>query len=156
MKICLVWIGRTKNRAIKALIDDYMKRLSKLTKCSIIEMKEVKNRDTNSSAMKSRESKSLLAFVRAQGNFNVVLDEAGKELTSWELSEFIAQKLSQSIKQVNFILGSFVGVTEELKREADLLLSLSRLTLTHEFARLIMIEQLYRSFAIISNLPYQK
>ena len=86
----------------------------------------------------------------------VLLDETGQSIASVELAEFIQLKQQQSCKRIAFIIGGFAGVTDEVKKRAQLKLALSRMTLTHEFARVLLAEQLYRAYTLIAGVPYHK
>lgn len=156
MKICLVWIGKTRNGWLKALIDDYLQRIRRFARCSVVEVKEEKGKKVNLSAVKARENKGILESIGHDKAYNILLDSKGRELTSEEFADFLSKRQGDRTKQINFIIGNFLGLSEEVRQQADMLLSLSKLTFTHEMARLILVEQIYRSFAIIHSLPYQK
>jgi 23S rRNA (pseudouridine1915-N3)-methyltransferase len=154
MKLHLVWIGKTKDRHCAALLDEYLKRLSRFASYEVSELK-----DATGSADETRviqlESAKLLAAVE-RDDFVVLLDEGGQEMSSVEVAAFLKTKQQQSCKRMAFIIGGFAGVNEAVKKRAQLQLALSRMTLTHEFARVLLTEQLYRTYTLIAGLPYHK
>ena len=154
MKLHFVWIGKTKDRPCAALIGEYLKRLARFASYEITELK-----DASGSADATRviqiEGVKLLAAVE-RDDFVVLLDEAGQQMSSVEVAEFIQAKQQQGCKRVAFLIGGFAGVSEEVKKRAQLKLALSRMTLTHEFARVLLTEQLYRAYTLIAGVPYHK
>lgn len=146
MKFRFIWVGKTKNKNWLALQDDYLQRLSRFVKFEITELKD----DT-----KESEGKKILESLNSN-SFLCVLDVIGKELSSHDLAKKIEKWQNESVKEVAFIIGGFAGLSTEVINKADFSLSLSRLTLTHEAARVVLTEQLYRAFTIINNFPYQK
>ncbi len=154
MKLHLVWIGKTKNRPCAALMAEYLKRLTRFASYEISELK-----DTHGSADERRviqlESAKLLAAVE-HDDFVILLDEAGEQRSSVEFAELIQAKQQQGCKRVAFVIGGFAGVSEEVKKRAQFKLALSRMTLTHEFARVLLTEQLYRAYTLIAGVPYHK
>ena len=153
MRLRIVWTGKTKDAHLRALVDDYLNRLSHFARCEISEFRE------SSSASKQtgidKDSKRISDGLR-EGAINVLLDPAGTEWTSQELAQQIQGWQDSGTKEVTFIIGGPNGVSAELSERASKRWSLSRLTLTHEMARVVLLEQLYRAFTIIHGLPYQK
>ena len=154
MKLHFVWIGKTKERHCAALVDEYLKRLSRFASHEISELKDVTG-SADASRVTHIESAKILAAVE-RDEFVVLLDETGQSIASVELAEFIQLKQQQSCKRIAFIIGGFAGVTDEVKKRAQLKLALSRMTLTHEFARVLLAEQLYRAYTLIAGVPYHK
>lgn len=152
MRLRLIWPGKTKDARLKALVDDYLERLSHFVRCEIVELRE-ETRDDRAGI--DRETARISDALRP-GAVKVVLDPAGVEWTSHELANQVRQWEGRGIKEVAFIVGGPRGLSEELSSRADKRWSLSKLTLTHEMARVVLMEQLYRAYTIIHNLPYQK
>lgn len=150
MKFRFLWVGKTKDKNWKALQEEYLKRLSHFVKCEITEV-----RDAGSSDGSDIESKRLLELLNPK-TFAVLLDVGGKTPSSPQLAELIEKWQVQGVKEVTFIIGGANGVSEEIRGKADYLLSLSFLTFTHEMARVVLLEQLYRGYSIINGFPYQK
>ena len=152
MRLRIIWPGKTKDARLKALIDDYSDRLSHFVRCEVVELREESRSDK---AGIDRESARISDALRP-GAVKVVLDPAGVEWTSPELANEVRKWENSGIKEVAFIIGGPRGLAEELISRADKRWSLSRLTLTHEMARVLLFEQLYRAYTIVHNLPYQK
>src|SRR5262245_25146836 len=150
MKFRFTVVGKTRDRNYKALQDDYLQRLSHFVNCEIKEVKEAQG--TNASDM---EGNRLLASLN-QNTFAVLLDVKGRKLSSYDLAAEIQKWQDRALKEITFVIGGAGGVSSQVAERADVTLSLSFLTFTHEMARVILIEQLYRAFTIIKGFPYQK
>lgn len=146
-------MGKTKDAHLRALADDYLKRLSRFVKCEIAEFGESRSGDKNVDIAK--DSKRISDGLH-EGAVNVLLDPLGIEWTSEQLADEMQRWQDSSIREVTFIVGGPNGVSSELSSRMSKRWSLSRLTLTHEMARVVLIEQLYRAYTIIHGLPYQK
>ncbi|WP_456397340.1 23S rRNA (pseudouridine(1915)-N(3))-methyltransferase RlmH [Desulfurobacterium sp.] len=125
---------------LKEAQEFYRLRIEKFTRFEIIEVKKQKT--------KEKEGKLL---VRRSKGFTIALDERGKELNSMQFS-----KLIENHSHISFIIGGADGLSESVKREADMVLSLSKLTMQHDIARIVLLEQIYRGFQIIRNTPYHR
>jgi len=150
MKFRFVWVGKTKDKNWKALQDGYLKRLSHFVKCEITEI-----RDSAPHEGPEIEGKRILESLNPK-TFAVLLDVGGKGLSSQQLAGTIEKWQLNGMKDVSFIIGGADGVSEEIRGKADYLLSLSFLTFTHDMARVVLLEQLYRGYSIIKGFPYQK
>jgi len=150
MKFRFIWIGKTKDKNWKALQDEYLKRLSYFVKCEITEIKE-------SAAHEGPEieGERILAALN-QKTFAVLLDVKGEAISSPKLAAEIEKWQNRGLKEASFIIGGANGVSPRVAEQADISLSLSFLTFTHEMARGILLEQLYRAHTIIKGYPYQK
>ena len=142
MKIKVAWIGKTKEPAIQALTDDYLKRLS---------------RYADAAGLALKDESAVLALARGERQKErhklVLLDSRGKQLSSEELAKFLEREQVQSLPLL-FAIGGADGFSEEARRQAGFVLSLGRMTLPHELARVVLLEQLYRAFTILKNHPY--
>ena len=150
MKFHFVWVGKTKNRSWLTLQDEYLSRLSHFVKHSITEIKDKARHESIET-----EGKRILKKVN-QRSFVCLLDTKGREVSSPGLAKTIEKWQMQSHKEIAFIIGGAEGVSSEVVERANFRLSLSILTFTHEMARVILLEQLYRGFTIIKGFPYQK
>ena len=150
MKISLLWIGKTKDGRLRALIDEYIKRLGHYGRISSTELGDITR---HSGDKKEKEAELLLSRVEG-ADYVVLLDEKGKKLNSKELAVFLEKQMISSVKRVIFIIAGAEGSAKALKERANLILSLSPLTFTHDMARLILAEQLYRAFTIIRGEKY--
>ncbi|HAF12816.1 MAG TPA: hypothetical protein DCK93_17405 [Blastocatellia bacterium] len=153
MRLRVIWTGKTRDAHLRALINDYLKRLSHFARCEISEFREspVPGKKMGIDKDSKRISDGL-----HEGAINVLLDPEGTEWTSPQLAKELQRWQESGTKEVTFIVGGPKGVSAELSARANKRWSLSRLTLTHEMARVILLEQLYRAYTIIHGLPYQK
>lgn len=149
MKFRFIWIGKTKDKNWKALQEEYAHRLSYFVKCEFVEIKDVPN-DT-----KENEGKRILQNLN-QSSFVCLMDVKGRSISSHDLAGNIENWQMRGVKEAAFIIGGYDGVSSEVAERADYSLSLSFLTFTHEMARVVLLEQLYRAFTIIKGFPYQK
>jgi len=150
MKFRFVWIGKTKEKNYRALQDEYLQRLSHFVKCEVIEIRDSAPHET-----KEIEGKRILEKLN-QTSFVCLLDVTGRSLSSPELAKEVEKWQNTGVKEVSFVIGGADGVSAEVAGRADIMLSLSFLTFTHEMARVVMSEQLYRAYTIIKGFPYQK
>jgi len=153
MRVRVIWPGRTKNAHFRALINDYLKRLTHFVRCEITELRETRGAKTVAGI--NKDSKRISDALRT-GAITILLDPDGNEWSSRELAAQIERWEDNGIKEVAFVVGGPNGVSPELSSRAEKRWSLSRLTLTHEMARVFLLEQLYRAYTIIHGLPYQK
>ena len=144
MKFRLLWIGKTKDENWRALQEEYLQRLSFFVRCEIVEIKD---------SSREIESKRILESVN-QSPFICLLDVKGRSISSAELAKNIENWQNRGFREITFIIGGATGVTAEVVEKADYSLSLSVLTLTHEMARVVLLEQLYRAFTITKGFPY--
>lgn len=147
MKLRFIWIGKTRNKNWLGLQEEYLRRLLHFTKVEVLELRESND--------KFQESKQIIENLN-QKNFVVLLDEKGKMLSSVELARQIEKWQVSGTKEITFVIGGAEGVTSEVAQRANFSLSLSVLTFTHEMARVILLEQLYRAYTIMKGYPYQK
>ena len=145
MKITLVTVGKLKEKFLVDGVNEYLKRLKNFCKIEIRETAECRTVED--------EGKKLLAQI-PRDSFLIVLDVAGVELTSEELAEKISELTLRGVVDITFLIGGAFGLSDEVRRAADFRLSLSRMTFTHQLARLIVVEQIYRAFKINRREPY--
>lgn len=150
MKFRFIWIGKTRDKNWKALQDEYLKRLSHFVRTEITEI-----RDSAPHEGKEIEGKRILDQVN-QTNLVCLLDVAGKQMSSTDLAREIEKWQMRGIREIAFLIGGADGVSDEVSKIADFKLSLSFMTFTHDMARVIILEQLYRAFTIINGFPYQR
>ena len=150
MRFRFIWIGKTKDKNWRALQEEYLRRLSHFVKCEIVEIRDQPTQD-----LKENEGKRILENLN-QNSFVCVLDVKGRTLSSPEMATEIEKWQNRGLKEVSFIIGGAEGVSSAVAEKADISLSLSFLTFTHEMARVVMLEQLYRAYTIIKGFPYQK
>lgn len=143
MKIRLILLGRTRRAEIRALVDDYLGRIRHYAEIEITEVRE--------------GSDAALRKLKIEpGATSVLLDAAGKQFTSQEFARWLGELRDRGTRELVFLCGDAEGFPEALRREARQKLSLSTLTMPHEFARVVLAEQIYRGFAILAGHPYPK
>jgi len=152
MRIRFIWPGKTKDEHLRALVAEYLKRLARFVRCEIVETREGKERGQ---AGVAKESRHILDAI-SPGSLILVLDVAGREWSSPELAEEVSRWERDSVKEVAVVIGGPDGISDELTARAKKRWRLSRLTLTHEMARVLALEQIYRAYTIKRGLPYQK
>ncbi|MFB3814302.1 MAG: 23S rRNA (pseudouridine(1915)-N(3))-methyltransferase RlmH [Terriglobales bacterium] len=141
MKLKVCWIGRTKEAAISALTSEYLKRLT----CYV-----------PAEAQELRSEKALLELIARERSRPVValLDARGRQMTSQEFAEFLRRQQDQGTQTLLFAVGPPDGWSEQTLKAATHTLSLGRMTLAHEIARVVLLEQIYRGFTILAGHPY--
>jgi 23S rRNA (pseudouridine1915-N3)-methyltransferase len=150
MKFRFVWVGKTRDMNWKALQDEYLKRLSRFVACEVSETRDPAH-GTNAEIEGTRLMELLNPKI-----FVVLLDVKGESLTSHQLAKRIETWQNRGAKEIAFVIGGAAGVSPAVAERADDRLSLSFLTFTHEMARVVLLEQLYRAYTILKGFPYQK
>ena len=153
MHLRLIWVGKTKNEHLRALLEDYLGRLRRFVRTEVTELRESASRTEREGI--EDESKRIIGALPGKA-FIVLLDIAGSEWSSTHLASEVEKWQTTGKREVVFVIGGHNGVSEEVTARANFRWSLSRLTLTHEMARVVLAEQLYRAYTIIHGLPYQK
>lgn len=148
-------IGKTKENFVLLGEAEYLKRIKKKATLNIIEIdSKDKGNETPEQTM-AREGEAILKRI-GDDNFLIALDRGGKELSSLELSTFFTSNANRGISTFNLVVGGAWGLSPVVLERANLILSLSKLTMPHQLARLFLIEQVYRSLAIAAGEPYHK
>ena len=152
MRIRFIWPGKTKDEHLRALVAEYLQRLTRFVRCEVTETREGSGDDP---ASMKKESQRILEAIPA-GSVLLLLDVKGLEWSSPELANEVRRWEHDAIKEVAIVIGGPDGVSPEVAAEAQKRWRLTRLTLTHEMARVVAVEQLYRAYTINRGLPYQK
>ncbi|MBD3880115.1 MAG: 23S rRNA (pseudouridine(1915)-N(3))-methyltransferase RlmH [Quinella sp. 1Q5] len=145
MKINLIVVGKLKERFLVEGVAEYVKRLQKFARLEIREVPECRTVE--------EEGQKILSLV-PKDSWLCVLDVSGVELTSEDFAKKIAALNLGGVSNLTFAIGGAFGLSEELRQAASFRLSLSKMTLTHQMARLVLVEQIYRAFKINRNEPY--
>jgi 23S rRNA (pseudouridine1915-N3)-methyltransferase len=154
MNIKLLAIGKTDNKALQQLMDDYQKRLSFYIKFDLEVIPDIKNAKSLSEAkQKEKEGELILAKLTPTDQL-ILLDENGKTFSSVGFSDELQKKMNSGIKTLVFVIGGPYGFSEAVYSKAQGKISLSAMTFSHQMVRLFFIEQLYRAFTILRNEPY--
>ncbi len=142
MRLTIAWIGKTKESAIRELTSEYLKRIGRYVSADGREMAD------EASLLRLDSKSGRTAPVR------VLLDSRGKQLSSEELAEFLREHQDRGTQELIFAIGPPNGWSEAARKQATVSLSLGKMTLPHELARVVVLEQLYRGFTILAGHPY--
>ena len=159
MKITIITVGKLKEKYLKDAMPEYTKRLSKYCKLESVEVADEKTPDNASEvvehAIRAKEAERILKYVKEDA-YVITLEINGKQLGSEELAEKIDKLGVQGTSHIIFIIGGSIGLGEEVLKKSDFALSFSKMTFPHQLMRVILLEQVYRSYRIISGEPYHK
>jgi 23S rRNA (pseudouridine1915-N3)-methyltransferase len=154
MNIKVIAIGKTDNKNLQALIEDYTKRLGFYIKFDLEVIPDIKNvKNLSESEQKIKEGQLILGKLVPTDQL-ILLDENGMEHTSVGFSDFLQKKMNSGIKTLVFVIGGPYGFSEEVYQKAQGKVALSQMTFSHQMVRLFVIEQIYRGFTILNNEPY--
>ena len=154
MNIKLIAIGKTDNKALQSLIDDYTKRLSFYIKFNLDIIPDIKNvKNLSESQQKEKEGELILSKISPTDNL-ILLDENGKSFSSVGFSTELQKKMNAGIKTLVFVIGGPYGFSDTVYAKANGKIALSQMTFSHQMVRLFFIEQVYRGFTILKNEPY--
>lgn len=155
VKLTLLCIGKLSASWLQDGASDYSGRIRHYLPLTVEELKEDKSggKKADVQQIRHREGESLLQKIPASA-FVVVLDERGKSTGSEDLSRFIGKHMLDGTQEVTFVIGGAYGLSDTVKQRANLTLSLSAMTMTHQMARLLLLEQIYRAMTILRNEPY--
>ncbi|WP_452601022.1 23S rRNA (pseudouridine(1915)-N(3))-methyltransferase RlmH [Pontimicrobium sp. MEBiC06410] len=154
MTIKLIAIGKTDNKQLLTLIEDYQKRLSFYIKFSFDIIPDIKNAKNLSEAQQKQKEGELILKKLSNTDVLMLLDENGKQMDSVGFSNYLQKHMNSGIKQLVFIIGGPYGFSQDVYNKAQGKISLSKMTFSHQMVRLFIIEQLYRGFTILRNEPY--
>jgi 23S rRNA (pseudouridine1915-N3)-methyltransferase len=143
MKIRLLWLGKTRREEVRTLVDDYVRRIGHYAEIQVTEL-----RDATPAALRKLKIEPAATLV--------LLDAAGKQYTSQQFARWLGDLRDRGTREIVFLGGDAEGFPEEMRASAKQKISLSTLTMPHEFARVVLAEQVYRAFAILAGHPYPK
>ena len=159
MEIRIVTVGKIKEKYLNDGIAEYAKRLSrycKLTFCQVPDEKTPDNASENAEEMiRQKEAERLLKYIREDA-YLITLEIGGKQLTSEEFSEKIEKLGIQGTSHIIFVIGGSIGIGKAVLEKSDYALSFSKMTFPHQLMRVILLEQIYRGYRIMSGEPYHK
>jgi len=156
VKIRVICVGKVKEPYLREGLEDYLKRLTRYTEVEYMEVKDEKiSPSSDADVIKKREAERIEKALVPAGRL-IALDEKGQGLSSKELAEFIQHHQVQRTQVLQFVIGGALGLAPSLLKRSFMRLSLSKMTLTHQLSRLILLEQLYRAFTLIKGEPYHK
>ena len=151
----LIWVGKTRNEHLRSLTDDYLERVNRFVRCEVMEVRESARPNSQPEVLLEDEGKRILNALTPNA-LVVLLDINGRQWSSPELAAEVERWQGSGVKEVAFVIGGHYGVAAAVRQQANVCWSLSRLTLTHEMARVLTVEKLYRAYTILHGLPYQK
>ena len=154
MQIKLIAIGKTDNKQLQTLIEDYTKRLGFYIKFNLEIIPDIKKVKHLSEAQQKEKEGELILSKTQKSDIVILLDENGKQMHSVAFSNYIQKHLNSGVKQVLFVIGGPYGFSDTVYKRANGKLGLSQMTFSHQMVRLFFIEQLYRGFTILKNEPY--
>lgn len=159
MRITVITVGKIKEKYLREAIAEYTKRLSKYCKLEILEVADEKTPDQASEIVeeniRNKEGERILKHIK-DDMFVITLEIAGKMMTSEELADKIEKLGVQGISNIAFVIGGSIGLGKEVLKRSDYALSFSKMTFPHQLMRVILLEQIYRSYRIIQGEPYHK
>lgn len=153
MKLILRWVGKTRNPHLSALIGDYQARIGSLVDLTLSEVKGVEFQDSVRAVQ--AEGRLLLKGL-GRDDFLIAMDPRGQCLDTEEFARLIADRREHSLKRLVFVLGGPDGLSQEVRSCSHRVISLSSMTFSHEIARLLLLEQIYRAFTLVHRIPYHK
>ena len=154
MNIKLIAIGKTDNKPLQTLIDDYTKRLSFYIKFDLEIIPDIKNVKNLSEPQQKEKEGELILSKLSPTDLLILLDENGATFSSVAFSDYLQKKMNSGVKTLVFVIGGPYGFSEEVYKKSQGKVSLSEMTFSHQMVRLFFIEQLYRGFTILRNEPY--
>lgn len=159
MKITLITVGKIKEKYLRDAIAEYSKRLSRYCKLEVVEVADEKTPDNASetvgNAIRKKEAERILKYIKEDA-YIITLEINGRQLSSEELAEKIEKLGIQGISHIIFIIGGSIGLGKAVLDKSDFALSFSKMTFPHQLMRVILLEQVYRSYRIINGEPYHK
>ena len=154
MNIKILTIGKTDDKNLKSLIEDYSKRLSFYIKFDLEIIADIKNvKNLSESQQKQKEGELILSKIAPTDQL-ILLDENGKNFSSVTFANELQKKMNSGVKTLAFVIGGPYGFSDDVYKKANGKISLSMMTFSHQMVRLFFIEQLYRGFTILKNEPY--
>ena len=156
MKIKIIALGKIKEKFLKDGIDEFLKRLTPYTPIEIIELTPIEIKDNNliEKAL-MQEGEKILSLVKPEA-YVITMEILGKQLSSEDFAQKINEITLSGVNELIFIIGSSYGISPIVSQRANYKLSISKMTFLHQFARLLLVEQIYRTFKILKNETYHK
>jgi len=154
MKITVILVGKTQSKELLVLMAEYQKRLKRYIQVDWIEIPDYKNRGkVTAEELKKIEAQSILSKI-GSGDDLVLFDEKGKEFTSVAFSGFFKKKMNAGTRNLVFVVGGAYGFSDEVYGRSNGKLAISKMTFPHQLIRVLILEQVYRSYTIIKGEPY--
>lgn len=156
MKIKIISLGKIKDKFLKDGINELKKRLTPYTTFEIVEIQPIEIKDTNlTTKILDQEGEKILSLIKPT-DYVITMEIKGKQLTSEEFAQKIKDVTNEGLSEIVFVIGSSCGLSKNVSDRANFKLSLSKMTFLHQYARLLLTEQIYRAFKILNNETYHK
>ena len=156
MKIKIIALGKIKEKFLKAGIDEFLKRLTPYASIDIIEIPAIEIKDENlTNKVLEEEGQKILSHIKPP-SYVITMEIKGKMFSSEEFAQKIEELTNDGTSEIVFVIGSSCGISPIVSERANLKMSMSKMTFLHQFARLILVEQIYRAFKIIKGETYHK
>ncbi len=156
MKIKIIALGKIKEKFLKDGIDEFLKRLTPYCPVEIVELNPIEIKDENlTEKVLDEEGDKILSLLKPQ-TYVITMEIQGKQLSSEEFSDKLQSLINDGVSEIVFVIGSSCGISKKVSARADFKMSMSKMTFLHQFARLILVEQIYRAFKIMRGETYHK
>jgi len=156
MRIRFLWVGKTKNPEIRSLVSDYLERIRRLVPCEIVESRDLSKKGSLPAAQLIEcEGEELGKHLSGNGRL-IALDEKGTQFTSQGFAKWLESEQNRGAQFITFVIGGPEGLSPLITGRAHLVLSLGKMTWTHDMCRVLVMEQIYRALCIIRKIPYHK
>ena len=155
MKIKIIALGKIKEKFLKDGIDEFLKRLTPYAAIEILELSPVEIKDNQTEKALAEEGEKILANIKPD-SYVITMEILGKQLSSEDFASKINEITISGISELVFVIGSSCGLASTVSQRADFKLSMSKMTFLHQFARLLLVEQIYRAFKILKKETYHK
>ncbi|MEE3349555.1 MAG: 23S rRNA (pseudouridine(1915)-N(3))-methyltransferase RlmH [Candidatus Gastranaerophilaceae bacterium] len=156
MKIKIIALGKIKEKFLKDGIDEFLKRLTPYCPVEITELNPIEIKDENlTEKVLDEEGDKILSLLKPQ-TYVITMEIQGKQLSSEEFSDKLQSLINDGVSEIVFVIGSSCGISKKVSARADFKMSMSKMTFLHQFARLILVEQIYRAFKIMRGETYHK
>jgi 23S rRNA (pseudouridine1915-N3)-methyltransferase len=156
MNIKFIWVGKTKNSSIKSLLTDYQERIRHWAYCEIIETRDLsRGKSLSAAGLVAKEADELARYIPERGRL-VALDETGTQFASGDFARWLEFEQNNGAQTITYIIGGPEGLSEKISGRAHLILSMGKMTWTHDMCRVLLLEQVYRALCIIHRIPYHK
>lgn len=156
MNIKIIALGKIKEKFLKEGIDEFLKRLTPYSSVEILELSPIEIKDENlTQKVLDQEGEKILSHIKPQ-SFVITMEIKGKMLSSEEFAQKIENLTNDGVSEIVFVIGSSCGISVNVSARANFKMSMSKMTFLHQFARLILVEQIYRAFKIIKGETYHK
>lgn len=156
MKIKIIALGKIKEKFLKEGIDEFLKRLTHYASVEVIELQPIDIKDEHlTQRILDEEGEKILSLIKPQ-TYVITMEINGKQFSSEEFAQKISDLTNEGQSEIVFVIGSSCGLSKNVSARANLKMSMSKMTFLHQFARLILVEQIYRAFKIIKGETYHK